>query len=182
MQGRLYAQAPAPARPADGDVGRGGRPGPGHLQPGPAVVDGQGGQGVLVEGLDPAPRSRAVEDTSIDRGRPRAHDPHKAVEDRRVGGQQAPQQRPQGKWTLTRSARPSSSCALGGGHHEQRVRQPAALGPPGGPPRRLGHPGRAGVDPDDQPVRRAQGGQHGAAVTGPEVDGRRLVPGGKVLT
>jgi hypothetical protein len=70
---------------------------------------------------------------------------------------------------------------LGGRDHEQRVGQAAPLGPAPGPPRRLGHGGGAGVDAEDQPVRLgSRGGQHEAAVTGPEVDSRRPVAGGEV--
>jgi hypothetical protein len=71
---------------------------------------------------------------------------------------------------------------LGGGHHKQGVGPAAPLGPAAGPPRRLGHGGRTGVDTDDQAVRLGgRRGQHEAAVTGPEVDGCRPVAGGEVM-
>jgi hypothetical protein len=113
-----------------------------------------------------------------------AHDPDQAGNDLWIGGQQAAQQRtpgemdghPVGKAVQLRGQR------LGGGHHEQRVGQATTLWPAGGPPGGRGHRGRAGVDPDDQPVRLGgRGGQHEATVTGPEVDGRRAVAGDQVL-
>ena len=57
---------------------------------------------------------------------------------------------------------------LGGRDREQGVREcPAARRSP----RRLGHPVRAGVDADHQRLgARARGGEHGATVTGAEVD------------
>jgi hypothetical protein len=72
--------------------------------------------------------------------------------------------------------------SLGRGHHEQRVGQPAPLGPAAGPPRRLGHRRRAGVHPDDQPVRVGGGRrQREPPVAGAEVDGCRPVAGGQVM-
>ena len=71
---------------------------------------------------------------------------------------------------------------LDGGHHEQGVGEPAARGPGRRPPRRGRHPGRVGVDADDQPVGLRGGrGQHVAAVAGPQVNGGRRVPGGQLL-
>jgi hypothetical protein len=71
---------------------------------------------------------------------------------------------------------------LGRGHHEQRVGQPAPLGPAAGPPRRIGHRRRAGVDPDDQPVRVGGGRrQREPPVAAAEVDGCRPVAGGQVM-
>jgi hypothetical protein len=71
---------------------------------------------------------------------------------------------------------------LDGRHHEQGVGEPAARGPGGCPPRHGHHPGRVGVDADDQPVGLRGGrGQHVAAVAGSQVDGGRRVLAGQLL-
>jgi hypothetical protein len=148
-----------------------------------AVVDGQGGQRPLVDRRDPGATVAVGRGHQHRQGRPRAHDPDQPVHHRRVGVKQAAQQRTPGKVDghQVGQAVQLRRQRLGGGHHEQRVRQATALGPAAGPARRLGHRRRAGVDPDDQPVHLGRRGQHEAAVAGPQVDGRRPVAGGKVM-
>jgi len=148
------------------------------------VGGGQSGQVGRPDGADPGAAVAVGGGHQHGQGRPGAHAPGQATQDRRVGGQQAAQQRAPGEvdGDQVGQAVQRGGEGLGGRDHEPGVGQAAAVGPAGGPPGRLGHGGRAGVDPDHQPVRLGGGcRQHEPAVAGAEVEGDRPVAGGQVM-
>jgi hypothetical protein len=148
------------------------------------VGAGQGGKVRLLERGYPGAGVAGGGRDQQPQGPSGAHDPGQPGQHRRLGGQQAAQQRAPGEVDghQVGQAVQLRRQGLGRGHHEQRVGQPAPLGPAAGPPRRLGHRRRAGVHPDDQPVRVGGGRrQREPPVAGAEVDGCRPVPGGQVM-
>jgi hypothetical protein len=145
---------------------------------------GQGGQAGLADGADPGATVAVGGRHQQGQGRPGAQGPGQAVQDLRVGGQQAAQQRAPGKVDgdpVGQAVQPGRE-GLGGRDHEAGVGQAAAPGPAGSAPGRLGHGGRAGVDPDHQPVGLGGGShEHEPAVAGAEVEGDRPAAGGQVM-
>jgi hypothetical protein len=166
-----------------GDVGGGRRPGLGDVQAPVGVRGGQGTQGRFVERLDAGAAVTVGGRQQQRQGGAGAHDPGQAGHDRRVGGQQATQQRAPREvdGDQVGAAVQLARQRLDGGHDEQGVGQPAAAGRGGRAPRGHRHRRGAGVDADDQPVGTGRrGGEHVAPVAGPKVDGGRRVPGGQV--
>jgi hypothetical protein len=169
---------------AGGDVGRGGRAGLGHGQAVVGVGAGQGGQVRLLERGHPGAGVAGGRRDQQPQGPSGPHDPGQPAQHRRLGGQQTAQQRAPGEVDghQVGQAVQLRRQGLGRGHHEQRVGQPAPLGSAAGPSRRLSHRGRAGVHPDDQPVRVGDGRrQREPPVAGAKVDGCRPVAGGQVM-
>jgi hypothetical protein len=148
------------------------------------VGGGQGGKAGLPEGPDPGAAVAVGRGHQHGQGRPGAHGPGQAAKDHRVGGQQAAQQRAPGEVDADPVGQPVQPGreGLGGREHEHGVGQATTVAAAGGAPGRLGHGGRAGVDPDHQPVLLGGGGrEHEPAIAGAEVEGDRPVAGGQVM-